>query len=326
MKHVLISPLNWGVGHATRMIPIIQWLCTRAQVTIGGNGASFLLLKRRFPELASVDIPGVEVRLGNSRWLNFILLAFQIPKFLVAKTREQTWLNKHAHHFDIVISDNRYGLIHQNLHCVLVTHQTAPPFPLFKGLGRLIIRGWLNKFSETWIPDNPTFKLTAPFWQKTAKNKEPKLIGWLSAWDLPDKPIEKYWVLLATGPEPGRTNFVDTVKTNADVDLIVADGMVGQAFNELVAGAEGVIAKCGYSTIMDVLCNNKKALLVPTSGQREQEQLAENSWLRSQFLIMNWKELKRTTKLNLDNAPTPSNIDMPKLWQQALIKLLNENN
>jgi predicted glycosyltransferase len=326
MKRVLISPLNWGVGHATRMIPIIQWLKTRAHVIIGGNGESFLLLKRRFPELESIEIPGIEVRLGNSRWFNFILLAFQIPKFLVAKKREQTWLNKHANQFDIVIADNRYGLTHQNLHCVLVTHQTAPPFPLFKRLGRLIIRGWLNKFSEIWIPDSPKYKLTATFWQKAAKNKEPKLIGWLSALDLADKPIEKYWVLLASGPEPGRTNFVETVKTKTDVVLIVADGMVGQAFNELVAGAEGVIAKCGYSTIMDVLCNNKKALLIPTPGQKEQGLLAENSWLRSQFLIMNWKELKRTTKLNLDNAPTPSNIDMPKLWQQVLIKLLNENN
>jgi len=326
MKRVLISPLNWGVGHATRMIPIIQWLKTRTYLTIGGNGESFLLLKRRFPELESIDIPGIEVSLGNSRWFNFILLAFQIPKFFVAKKREQSWINEHAHHFDIVISDNRYGLTHDDLHSVMVTHQTAPPFPVFKKIGHLIMSGWLNKFSEVWIPDDPKIKLTAPFWQKLADSKEPKLIGWISSWDLPDKSIEKYWVLLASGPEPGRTNFVKAIKTKTDINLIVADGMVGQAFNELIAGAEGVIAKCGYSTIMDVLCHNKKALLVPTPGQIEQELLAENSWLRSQFLILIWKELKRTTKLNLDNVPTPSNIDMPKLWQQALIKLLNENN
>jgi predicted glycosyltransferase len=38
--------------------------------------------------------------------------------------------------------------------------------------------------------------------------------------------------------------------------------------------AEWVISRCGYSTIMDLVALQKKALLIPTPAQTEQEYLA----------------------------------------------------
>jgi hypothetical protein len=132
MKRVLISPLNWGLGHATRMIPIIRWLETRSCVTLGGNGASFEFLKKEFPSLKTVEITGVKVWLSNHKWLNYIGLLLQSPYFLWYTWKEKRWLKRNHKAFDVVISDNRYGLSHPLLTSILVTHQTAPPVPFFK--------------------------------------------------------------------------------------------------------------------------------------------------------------------------------------------------
>lgn len=325
MKSVLISPLNWGNGHATRMIPLITWLSAHASVTIGGNGRSLETLKKQFPELTFVTIPGVSIRLTNKKWLNIILMMFQGPLFCWCNWRENKWLKQNSKQFDIVISDNRYGLYNSKVTSVLVTHQTAPPFPYFKKLGHALVKRWLTRFDEVWIPDEEKFKLTYGFWQPIDNNTIVRLIGWLSAWGAMEMEDKGYWLLLASGPEPGKSNFIQTIKSKVDVELKIADGAVGNELNKLVAQASGIIAKSGYSTIMDVLINNKRALLIPTPGQCEQEQLARNKWLQTQCKIVSWSEIKGSTKLNLENVPTPSNIDMPNVWQNALLKILDEN-
>lgn len=325
MKNVLVSPLNWGSGHATRMVPLINWLSIRANVTIGGNGESIALLKKLFPNLEVVSIPGVEIKLGNTTWVNYLLLALQLPMFLWAKRRERDWLNKNAEQFDLVISDNRYGLFHQSIRSIIVTHQTAPPFPIFKKIGHSVIKKWLTKFNEVWIPDNKFIGLTKPFWQELNGNPTVQFIGWLSAWEQNFTVEEDYWLILASGPEPGKSNFVSTIKSKVNIKVKVADGLVGTELYELIAKAKGIIAKAGYSTIMDVLLHKKKALLIPTPGQIEQEQLAKNTWLKDQLAILNWNEVRATSKLNLENARTPSNIDMPNVWQNVLLTIIDEN-
>lgn len=322
MKRVLISPLNWGLGHATRMIPIIRWLETRSCVTLGGNGASFEFLKKEFPSLKTVEIPGVEVWLSNHKWLNYIGLLLQSPYFLWYTWKENRWLKKNHTAFDIVISDNRYGLSHPMLTSILVTHQTAPPVPFFKKFTSNVVASFLNSFQEIWIPDEEHVQLTKRFWCNKKLLPSIKFIGWLSSWNSTKANENKYWVVLASGPEPSKSEFVEMISSKVSKPIVVCDGMSGMELMQVINDAAGIISKAGYSTIMDVLLSRKKAVLLPTPGQKEQETLSEHEWLNKQIQFMSWKEFVATKQLNLEHVPTPTMIDIEKKYAYFLANLI----
>ena len=94
-QNVLISPLNWGLGHATRCIPIIEeYLTKNWEVVIGGNGESFSFLSSRFPELKSVTIPGVEMKYSGIDGLNSITIGTQLNQFRKFIKQEHAALEK----------------------------------------------------------------------------------------------------------------------------------------------------------------------------------------------------------------------------------------
>ena len=50
-RRILISPLDWGLGHASRIIPIIdKYLELGDNVIIAGSGMSLNLLQKQFPQ------------------------------------------------------------------------------------------------------------------------------------------------------------------------------------------------------------------------------------------------------------------------------------
>ena len=61
-KHILVAPLNWGLGHATRCIPIINALLSQNyKVTIASDGDALRLLKKEFPKLSFVSLPSYKI-------------------------------------------------------------------------------------------------------------------------------------------------------------------------------------------------------------------------------------------------------------------------
>ncbi|RYY61844.1 MAG: glycosyl transferase family 28, partial [Chitinophagaceae bacterium] len=123
---ILVAPLDWGLGHATRCFPIIRNLLARGHaVHLGGNGASGRLLRDAFPDLPFHELPGHTVRYARSRrgWLWKIML--QLPQLRHSVRAEHKWLTAFLRRQPLaaVISDNRYGLYHPELPCVLITHQ-----------------------------------------------------------------------------------------------------------------------------------------------------------------------------------------------------------
>ena len=60
------------------------------------------------------------------------------------------------------------------------------------------------------------------------------------------------------------------------------------SLNELICSSEFVIARSGYSTIMDLVQLGKKNILIPTPGQPEQEYLA--AFLHSKKIIFSVTE------------------------------------
>jgi hypothetical protein len=299
---ILVAPLDWGLGHATRCVPLVRrFLAEGHEVVLAGNGRSGLWLKRYFPQLQFLgDIPGYAITYPHHGAVFWHLLRQYRPmrKTLEAEHR---WLAGvvAAHGIGQVVSDNRYGLHHPSARCILLTHQLFPVVPFY--LRRLVhrqIAHWVNAFDDIWIPDveDATHNFSGalshgPF----ARNVT--FIGPLSRFSQPVSPAAPMTDLFASvsGPEPSRSVFEDALlqlSNTLRLSTILTGGipsdatpqrstyavrhsdMSDMAFREAVAGSKLVVCRSGYSTLMDLHALGARALLVPTPGQSEQEYLA----------------------------------------------------
>ena len=299
-KKILIAPLNWGLGHASRCIPLIdQLLAQNNSVTIAGSGLSLKLLQKEYPQLSYKELNdyGIKYHAVFPLWLSMIL---QIPKIIFAIQKERNLLNKilEKEHYDLVISDNRYGLHHKNTVCILITHQLNIIAGIFEGLVNSINHILIKKFNFCWIPDNENeFKrLAGRLSQKPDKLNNIYYIGPLSRFKKEENNQIKYDVcFMLSGPEPQRSEFEKlivkwckkqekkiciirgtdipmktTLKNNVTAFHLAEPKLVNQLFNS----SNIIVCRSGYSTIMDLHQLYKKAVFIPTPGQTEQEYLA----------------------------------------------------
>ncbi|MGZ5222172.1 MAG: glycosyltransferase, partial [Chitinophagaceae bacterium] len=132
---ILVAPLDWGLGHATRCIPVIYELLTRnVEVWLAGEGPQEILLKKEFPDLPFLYLRGYRVKYGKSGMGLISAIFRQVPQILSSIRQENNWLKDVAnkYQFDAVISDNRYGLFHPEIPCVFITHQLSIKSPFGK--------------------------------------------------------------------------------------------------------------------------------------------------------------------------------------------------
>jgi uncharacterized protein (TIGR00661 family) len=307
---VLVAPLDWGLGHATRCIPIIYELIRQgARVCIVVNPAQKTLLKSEFPDLEFIETEGYNIRYKGGVFLKWGLL-FRLPFLLRRIKLEHAWLDNLLQHrnIDAIISDNRYGFYHGTCYNVFITHQLQ----IQSGIGfskivdryinRKILKwtySFIEKFSSCWIPDfdaelSIAGILSHPY---QLPSIPVKYIGILSRFFPSEKNMQSNSLLiLLSGPEPQRTEFENILLNqlaNTSINTVVVRGLPGsdfppppvreniqirnhlhsKALMELINNSEFIIARSGYSTIMDLLAMKKNAILVPTPGQTEQEYL-----------------------------------------------------
>ena len=304
-SRVLVAPLDWGLGHATRCIPIIAALLEAGhQVWLAGEGAQEQLLRARFPALPFLPLQGYRVRYGRTAAGTLQRLIFQLPRIKKRIRAEQQWLAhmQAQHQWDLIISDNRYGLHHPSVKCVLITHQLWIIHPWGRRASQWLQR-WnyrqLEKFSECWVPDLPEAPgLGGLLSHPTRMPAIPvRYIGPLSRLAPADAPvIPGHLFISLSGPEPQRTILENKLIHQiahypgsaclvrglpGSRNLIPSTGSL-QFYNHLpddqyaaeMAKAEWVICRSGYSTLMDLQVLEKKAILIPTPGQTEQQYLA----------------------------------------------------
>ena len=196
-KKILITPLNWGIGHATRCIPIIQLLLqNKAEVFVASDGAALLFLKEEFPALIFFELPAYNPIYPSGE--NMVLkMAMQLPKFTHAILQEQKAVQKivKENKIDLVISDNRYGCYTKDCTCIFMTHQLSILMPKAAAvLGKMI--NYLNqkqieKFDQLWIPDfEDKRNLSGDLSFGTIRNK--KFIGQLSRFKKQNNSEKKY--------------------------------------------------------------------------------------------------------------------------------------
>jgi predicted glycosyltransferase len=326
-KKVLIAPLNWGLGHATRCIPIIHALLQQeASVYLASDGAAFQLLKKEFPDLPIFELPAYNVRYI---FPNMVLsMALQMPKILRGAIREHFWLKRFikTHGIDIVISDNRYGFFNKSVHSIFMTHQINIQAP-FSFIVNAVNCFWIKKFDVCWIPD---FENTPNLAAELAhgglvKSLKIQYLGALSRFKKYDIPKRHKVIFVLSGPEPQRTlleNKIVFQLKNRDFStdsfvLVrgVTDGktldfksknleiynfLTTKDLNQKILESNLLIARSGYSTIMDLAALGIKAVLVPTPGQTEQEYLARQ--LAKQKLFFTQKQAQLDLKTALEQV------------------------
>lgn len=329
-KKILISPLNWGLGHATRCVPIIEQLISDGNdIIIGGNGDSYNYLTKRFPILKSYHIPGVEIKYGKRSAFPLVFLV-KLPFYLLSFIKEKRALrniNK-TESFDIIISDNRPGLYCENVYSIYITHQVNIKMPhrlrLLNRLASRIHQKLIKRFSECWVPDICNEKnLTGTLYGKIEGVKTSR-IGALSRFKDKNSRIRTFefnFAFIISGPQPQKKIFKNLIinkleKSNYKSVIFESSSQLNEnilinnnniltyinadddLFYDICVKSKSIVCRSGYSTIMDLVALKRQAVLIPTPGQSEQEYLAECLSDNFNFSSFNQNDF---AKLSLEN-------------------------
>ena len=321
---VLISPLDWGLGHATRCIPIIRKLIERGcEVTIASDGRPYDLLAREFPRLDLLRLPGYNIAYPTDGSMASAM-ANQLPKILAATMLERRWLAEltKLRRFDLIISDNRFGLTHVEIPSVYITHQLTIRLPRsmrpFEPALRAFHNQVMRRFTEIWVPDfasEPSLAGELSHPPKIGKNVH--YIGPLTRFGKFQIPNSKFQIsrdliVILSGPEPQRTIFEQIVMEQLSNSALTAMVVLGkseadnslstdpliQVVNHLPAAeletairdSKAILSRPGYSTVMDLTAFDKSVIFVPTPGQTEQEYLAERFAKRGGCVVQGQNE------------------------------------
>lgn len=303
-KRILVAPLNWGLGHATRCIPIINalLLCKHTPI-IGSNGEALALLRKEFPFLEYVELPSYHISYAK-KGKNFKLkIIWDSPKIIKAISEEKKLLKELVItlSLDGVISDNRLGLHHKRIPCIFITHQLNVLSGNTTWMSSKMHQKIIKKFTECWVPDLEEIpNLSGKLGHLKKCDPHIHYIGPLSRFTKKDMAKKYDLMVLISGPEPQRTMLEEKLThelVNFKGKIVLIKGSVEEhqksstnftainsitsynfmtskqlqiAFNE----SEVVLCRSGYTTIMDLAKLEKKAFFIPTPGQYEQEYLA----------------------------------------------------
>ncbi|WP_165731745.1 UDP-N-acetylglucosamine--N-acetylmuramyl-(pentapeptide) pyrophosphoryl-undecaprenol N-acetylglucosamine transferase [Polaribacter sp. 20A6] len=336
-KKIIITPLNWGLGHATRCVPIINALLENNFTPIiasDGNALSFL--RKEFPSLEYIEIPAYNISYHRNLKLGLLL---QIPKVLKAVREERKIINNFIlKNTDVVgvISDNRFGVRSSLVPSVYVTHQVNVLSGSTTFFTSYFHQQIIKKFDECWIPDKNGSEFSGKL-SSTKKNLNTKFIGVLSRFKKQELTQNIDVLIILSGIESNRVfleNKLISAFKNDTRNIVFVLGKIEPAqkswkkenityynyvlseeLQNLINSSKIIICRSGYSSIMDLAVLDKKVFFIPTEHQDEQEYLA--SFLETKKLapfskmkdfvkediskIENYKGLKTTeTKLDSD--------------------------
>jgi len=307
---ILVAPLDWGLGHAARCVPVIRSLMKhRAVPVIGADGGPLALLSDEFPGLEQVRLPGATVRYAKGKDQRRSMVR-QFPKLLRSIREERSLLDRLQHELalDAVISDQRFGIRSNALASVIITHQLFPITPILKGPLRRLNQRLIGRFDRCWVMDHdepPGLSGELGHGAKVLANV--RYIGPQSRFTREASACPKQGRIVAviSGPEPHRTLFekilIDQLEAIPGDHLLVRGlpstaqeqranvTIVPHLPTDLLAHAltstDLIVSRSGYTTLMDLHALGRSALLVPTPGQPEQEYLAQLHGSTGLFMV-----------------------------------------
>lgn len=307
--------MNWGLGHASRSIPLIRKLSAEGhKLFLASDGNAGMMLQNEFPDLTYFELPSYDI---NYKFESIVLnLLKQRKKFQDAIKKEHQALHNlvKTNKIDQVISDNRFGCYHEQCKNIFITHQIKllHKNPIIELIGTKINRKFISKFTECWIPDYESKdNLSGILSHGISLNIPIKFIGPLSRFQKLDKNSDSKFTFLCilSGPEPQRTIFENLLRTqleNIEGQHVIVSGtprkiekkknisyygiMNHNEITDLILQSKKIISRSGYSSIMDYYAMDISAFLVPTPGQSEQEYLGRLHSERKKFQCVSQKK------------------------------------
>ncbi len=349
---VLVAPLDWGLGHSTRCIPIINELISLGcEVYIVADKKTFSLLKKEFPSTVFLRYKGYEIEYSRQKSFFSLKLILQVPKIILRIFQEKRWLKKviKRYSIDAVISDNRFGMYHKNIPSIYITHQlcikTGNKFS--EQIAQKIHYYFIKKYSFCWVPDNQKDGLAGDLSHPKKIPENVIYIGPVSRFSVMPGLQEMYdLVIILSGPEPQRTifenNILEQLKT-VDGNIFFIRGLPEESkqpenfnkitiknhlpayeLNEVLAMSKIVICRSGYTSVMDLAALQKKAILIPTPGQTEQEYLAKYLMEKQFFLLEKQEDLSIKKSLEKVTAFNFKKLELPgKAYKKTIKEFVN---
>jgi len=340
-RNILICPLDWGLGHATRCIPMIRALKCNHQVFIASSGGAAELLKQEFPDLKHFTLPSYKITYPVHKSMTWHM-ALHFPALFATIIQEKKRVKQivEKNKIDLIISDNRFGAYSKNIPSIFITHQVNIKTPqLNKWINRLNHRA-INKFTKCWIPDfehEPS--LAGELSHPALNNSKTTHIGPQSRFKNSNE--EKIYdiTVVLSGPEPQRTILEDILfeqlfkLENLKINLIrgiyssdengevknikVYDHLNSMELEKLMHQSKNIICRSGYSGIMDLQFVNAKILLIPTPQQTEQEYLAKLHSKNKNYSWQNQNEIDLLeflkNEFEMENNTFPNKTDFNQL-------------
>lgn len=350
-KRILVSPLDWGLGHATRCIPIINELINQnAEVIIASDDRPLKILKAEFPQLTFIKLKGYDIsyqKKGSFFWKIFKLTPSILRK--IHNEYETLKVIVEKYKIDGIISDNRFGLFHKKTPSVFITHQVWIDAGIFSGIIQAMNKWFLNKHIDVWIPDfEDDINLSGKLSHKKNHNLKLSYLGPISRFTKSTDDLKAQYDLIAilSGPEPQRTIFENMILSqlsfsslkailvrgtpgknlpHSHLNVEIFDHLPSSILQEKIEASKFVLSRSGYTTIMDLSVLNKKAFLIPTPGQTEQEYLAENLEKLKMAVVQNQKSFDLMAGINeIENIKPLSLIDYNNKIQTKTTWFLNQ--
>ncbi len=322
-KTILVCPMDWGLGHATRVVPIIEVLKKKKDIhlIVGADNRPLEFLKRRYPQLEVIKFPGYAPQYP-AKGIMVLKMITEIPEMKKQADKAHLFLEKliTEKNIDLVISDNRYELWSEKTKTVFITHQLNIQTPKYgkvaKPALKQMIYSYIKKHDELWIPDvkdeNNLSGALSHIEKYPLKNY--CFIGPLTRFQyvkplLPKQNIDL--LILLSGPEPQRTILEIKLKDQAfqsGLSTVILQGrteekhhvkmgnleifshLPDEQFAGYIKASKNIICRPGYSSLMDLAWFGKKAIFIPTPGQTEQEYLAETLKQKGLYYYQNQKE------------------------------------
>ena len=341
-KNILVAPLNWGLGHATRCIPIIQNLEKEGFTPIiASDGIALQLLKLEFPHLPFLELPSYSIKYPkkgkNFRWK----MVSNLPNMILAVAKERKLVKKWVDEYQLsgIISDNRLGVFNKNVPSVFMTHQLNVLTGSTTYFSTKIHQEFIDKFTECWVPDvDEEQNLSGKLGHLDFIDSRIKYIGPLSRFRKMDSEIKYDLLVLLSGPEPQRTfleeKLISELKNYAgkvvfvkgivtekqevlqSENILFYNFMQSDELEKLFNESQLVLCRSGYTTVMDLAKLGKKAFFIPTPGQFEQEYLAEKFQEDGLVPFCNQEDFSIEKLKEVQNFKGLSNFERELDWQK----------
>ncbi len=356
-KKIIVAPLNWGLGHSTRCIPIINFLIQEGFTPIiASDGDALKLLQKEFPKLKSYRLPSYNIKYTRKGTRLKYRLLYDSARIIISVNKEKYIIEKIVEKEEVIgiISDNRFGVRSKNVPSIYITHQINVFSGITTFLTSLLHQKVISKFDSCWIPDyNDESSLAGILSDVNNQNIQLKYIGTLSRFTYQNIPKKWDLLILLSGPEPQRSilekKLLNELKTydkkvlfirgivseqeeiSESENLRIVNFMLQKDLERSINESKVIISRSGYSTIMDLEKLKAKAFFIPTPGQFEQEYLAKNLEQKKtspystqeDFNISMLEKIKDYKGFTL--KPKPNGVDFKTLFKVEFLDYIQSN-